>query len=219
MWLHVLRAVVDATRGEPASAQVVVEQIWREQPGRVVDDLEFLTFAATIASWAGTPGTSLERLLPALEKHAGSSPVRRVAPALVAAARCAADAASGDTSVARDREVSTIRVLAERAGLHDDEHAHDGNIAAHAAQFRVELARADGVDRIEDWVHTASLWERLGRPHDKAYCMWRAARTAHREERGTLAARLLKTAAVDAGEHVPLAEAVAATASWPQAGE
>ena len=56
--------------------------------------------------------------------------------------------------------------------------------------------------------------QRMGhppRPHEAAYCRWRAAQAALRDGQGTVAARLLKRAAADAREHVPLSQAIAAT--------
>ena len=59
---------------------------------------------------------------------------------------------------------------------------------------------------------TATQWDLIGRPHDAAYCRWRGAQVALRHGSGHVAARLLKKAATDAREHVPLSEAIAATA-------
>ena len=61
-------------------------------------------------------------------------------------------------------------------------------------------------------MEAASLWDWLTRPHDAAYCRWRAAQCALRDGQGTIAVRLLKRAAADAHEHVPLSRAIAATA-------
>ena len=73
----------------------------------------------------------------------------------------------------------------------------------------IELARLHGTDTVDSWLMAARDWDQLDRPHDSAYCRWRAAQVALREGRGTLAVRLLRKAAVDAREHVPLSEAIA----------
>jgi hypothetical protein len=74
-----------------------------------------------------------------------------------------------------------------------------------------ELARTGRVDACEQWVRAASSWDRVRSPHDAAYCRWRGAQVALRTGQGTLAARLLKRAANDAREHVPLSEAIVRT--------
>jgi hypothetical protein len=60
-------------------------------------------------------------------------------------------------------------------------------------------------------LRAATAWGHLGRPHAAAYCRWRAAQVALREGRGVVAARLLRRAASDAREHVPLSRAIAET--------
>ena len=70
------------------------------------------------------------------------------------------------------------------------------------------LARHDGVGTPALWTATASRWDDLHRPHDAAYARWRAAQCALRDGQGTVAQRLLRRAATDAGEHVLLVEAI-----------
>ena len=84
---------------------------------------------------------------------------------------------------------------------------------AHAAQWDAELARILRRDDAEHWNRAAASFDALGRPHDAGYCRWRAAQCAIRDDRGTVAARLLKKAASDAREHVPLSQAIAETAA------
>ncbi len=81
----------------------------------------------------------------------------------------------------------------------------------HAALWECELARATDEDTPEQWSRAATAWDRLARPHDAAYCRWRAAQAALREGRATVARRLLERAAADAREHVPLHRAISAT--------
>jgi hypothetical protein len=65
---------------------------------------------------------------------------------------------------------------------------------------------------LELWAETARRWDRLGRMHDAAYCRWRGAQVALTAGQGTIALRLLRRAAREAGEHVPLSTAIAETA-------
>ena len=84
---------------------------------------------------------------------------------------------------------------------------------AFTAQWEAELSRAAHRDTCDEWVATATAWDHLRRPHDAAYCRWRAAQVALRDTRGTAAQRLLKRAAADARDHVPLRLAITATAT------
>jgi hypothetical protein len=79
------------------------------------------------------------------------------------------------------------------------------------AQWEGEVARAVGRDTVEHWTRAAMEWDRLERPHDAAYCRWRGAQVALRDGRAALATRLLRHAATDATEHVPLLRAISAT--------
>ena len=49
--------------------------------------------------------------------------------------------------------------------------AHD---PAHRATWDAELARLGGTATVDHWVQAGAAWDRLGRPHDAAYCRWRA---------------------------------------------
>ena len=77
--------------------------------------------------------------------------------------------------------------------------------------WEAELVRARGTDTVDQWSRAAVAWGHLGRPHAAAYCRWRAAQVALREGRGAVAERLLRRAAADAREHVPLTRAIAAS--------
>jgi len=65
---------------------------------------------------------------------------------------------------------------------------------------------------LELWAETARRWDRLGRLPDAAYCRWRGAQVALTAGQGTIALRLLRRAAREAREHVPLSLAIAETA-------
>ena len=190
--LYALRAVIDTAHGDPVVAYERVDAIWRELTEGHATDLEFLVVLGSIACWARTPGPTLERLVRALDELVDSAPIRLVAPGLLAAARCRADRNEVD---GEQEDQRVLDDLAVRAGLLDERHRHDTHLAAHAATFTVELGRASGRDRAAEWGEAAALWDELERPHDAAYCRWRAAQVALREGHGTVAARLLKKAA------------------------
>jgi hypothetical protein len=73
------------------------------------------------------------------------------------------------------------------------------------------LARLRGTAAVEHWTRAAADWDGAQRPHDAAYCQWRGAQVAMAQGQGTIAARLLRRAALNAREHVPLSAAIAAT--------
>ena len=82
---------------------------------------------------------------------------------------------------------------------------------ANALRWEAELRRLEDRATVDCWARAASPWDRLGRPHESAYCRWRGAQVALRDGRGTVAIRLAGRARKDARQHVPLADAAAAT--------
>jgi tetratricopeptide (TPR) repeat protein len=163
---------------------------------------------ASIASmelWAGTTSDALARLEAAVGFLLGTDNSRLAAGAAALTARAAADCA--------DR-AAAVRLRALVAGAADDPfgpRAIGVATPAWSQVWRAELDRLEGGDPAEGWVRAAALWDDLRRPHDASYCRWRAAQCARRDGHGTVAAKLLKKAAADAREHVPLAQAIAAT--------
>ena len=175
-----------------------------------LSDTEHAVPAAEAMLWLGRPAEAVDLLLRLLEGMATSPASRFAAMPTVLLARSAADAASlrlVDPSL-RDR------LVALRRGAHTDPLGPGVLPASRPAateQWGAELARLDGTATVDHWGRAASAWDRLSRPHDSAYCRWRAAQVALREGNRTVAARLLKRAARDAREHVPLSEAIART--------
>ena len=145
-----------------------------------------------------------------------------VGAVLALAARAAADvAASARASDASRRELrDQLQRLLEQAQV--DPFARSGCFEArpaHGAAWAAETARLEGRSSLELWAEVAGHWDRLGRPHDAAYCRWRGAQVAVATGQGTIALRLLKRATHDAHEHVPLSSVVAETMERaPRAG-
>ncbi len=120
--------------------------------------------------------------------------------------------AAGDLGRRSDQK----HLLDLRSSAHVDPFDPDrgvGDAYAHGLTWRAEVARFDESESTEHWAAAAADWDRLARSHDAAYCRWRAAGAALRAGHGTVAARLLKRAATDAREHLPLSRAIAATAA------
>jgi hypothetical protein len=203
--LHAARAVIDSRLGLTEAARGRVAEICAEPSTSAPRDLEFLMWAADIALWTGADQPTLDHVLGQLDDVAGTAPVRLVAPALVAAARLAGH--RGDT-----RHVDDLHGLAERCGLVGAADGNAPNLAAQRASLLADTAALTGSGSVAAWTAAAAAWDGLSAAHDAAYCRWRAAQAALRDGRGTVAARLLKKAASDAREHVPLAQAIATTA-------
>jgi len=73
---------------------------------------------------------------------------------------------------------------------------------------QAELARLHGDATVHLWTEAAGEWGVVGRPHEAAFCHWRAAELAGRDGLGTSAARLLRRAHAQARHHVPLLAAI-----------
>ena len=219
--LHLDRALLDCLRGHGDLAMERIDSLLETFGHRhrvIGDDLEFLVDVATIYLWNIEASDAIALLLPALDAMVDSSLACFTHPAMLCAARAAADETSGDVPLAR-QYFDTLMGLHSRlprnpASLELDEQSLTPPYArALAASWRAEMTRLKGTGTVALWVAAADAWDRLFRPHDAAYCRWRAAQCALLEGRGTVAARLLKRATSDAREHVPLLNAIARTAA------
>ena len=124
------------------------------------------------------------------------------------AARAAADCTINDL----DRD-AFVRLQDLRARATSDPFAGvRGDTRGWRNSWDAELARLSGDEALDVWVLAAAEWDRITRPHEAAYCRWRGAQAALRDGQGTLADRLLRRAASDAREHVPLHRAIRAIA-------
>jgi tetratricopeptide (TPR) repeat protein len=161
--------------------------------------------------WLGEPREAWDTLASALDAALDHPAVARSCQPFVVLARAGADMSERDASIARE----TLAALHELRGRASLDPLGPGSMpVVREACTRVwdaELARIQGRDSTDQWVAAARSWDHVRAPHDAAYCRWRAAQAALREGQGTLAARLLKRAAADAREHVPLSRAIAET--------
>jgi len=130
---------------------------------------------------------------------------------LVLAAQAAADVAATPQhgSASRQALLDEIAALPSRASSDPfAPHPLYRNREALAATWNAELARLAGEPALERWVASAQAWDRLTHPHAAAYSRWRAATEARRTNQAGAADRLLRRAAADAREHVPLLQAI-----------
>ncbi len=200
---------VELCRGRLNEARRVIAEL----DGVSVNLLQAVALRAEVAAqlelWSGQPGSASRRLRAALEELLVTRETDDLAPVFALAARAAADCRGDD----RDPDaLASLQDLRARASL-DPFSGVCGDNHCWRAVWDAELARLSGDETPDLWVRAAAEWDRITRPHEAAYARWRGAQVAVRDGQGTVAARLLKRAATDAREHVPLRRAIAATAA------
>lgn len=207
-------AAVEMRRGRVDSAIAVLEalvSVGNYSTGTAGHDLVL----AEALLWAGRPADTITRLHRAGEVLLTSRFAAGGGRLLVALARAEADLATKRRASGAWRQAAQQRLVSSRQSAAQDpmgETSPEPDATGNLCAWRAELARLSGGDRVDHWVEAATEWDRLHRPHDAAYCRWRGAQVARQEGQGTLATRLLKRAAHDARQHVPLSRAIAATA-------
>ena len=213
---HVMLAAVELREGDTsasrdrsraADAQIRIhDQNWAQ----------CLPWTTEIELWAGNAGDVTSLLMDVLARDLTGELAVTAGPLLVMLVRAHADELDGSKASSHARGSTSQALRSLVAGAHADPFGPDTLDAATAARallWGAELRRVEDRATAEDWLRTAAEWDGLQRPHDAAYCRWRAAQCALLDGRGTVAARLLTRAAADAREHVPLWEAVNATAA------
>jgi hypothetical protein len=164
--------------------------------------------ASQVELWSDKSGLAWRRLRPALEELLTTNETDSLGPVFALAARAAADCTINDL----DRD-AFVRLQDLRARATSDPFAGvRGDTRGWRNSWDAELARLSGDEALDVWVLAAAEWDRITRPHEAAYCRWRGAQAALRDGQGTLADRLLRRAASDAREHVPLHRAIRAIA-------
>jgi hypothetical protein len=205
--LHTERARLDMLQGHDEAA-LALAGVLRTMPARWLSErIELTECLADVWAWTGRPQSVLELVVPLVEETAGTEASSDLGPVLALAARAAGDLASGAalhllTDLHRSCLVDPFATRPVPA---------DGN--AWTATWGAENSRLGHRQTVEPWVAAAVEWDLVRRPHDAAYCRWRAARVAHGEGQRTLAMKLLRGGARGAREHVPLSRAIQVTAS------
>jgi tetratricopeptide (TPR) repeat protein len=188
----------------------LVRELYEVRPSSFPRSLLAVEEASSLL-WHGKPREALDCL--AVAGSIEETVPGEVGRALVLAARAVADLAAATRAGPDERR--RVRALLDdlRARAAHDPFTSDNapSDLCPAPQWKVELARLDGLDSVGDWMAAAGAWADAGRRHDVAYCRWRAAQCALRDGQGTLAGRLLTRAASDAREHVPLSRAITVT--------
>ena len=210
-YAHVDRAVLEVLLGNDVAARRRIGSF--DLSGLAEVNAFILEAHLSYAIWMGDPAVGLD-----LAKSVLTSRHDEVSPGLsgellLLTAAAAADASAAGPQAARQAARRTLDAI--RDGLHHDPFAPAAVLADRAArpQWDAETQRVLGHDTVEAWLEAATTWHELDRPHDTAYCQWRAAQAALRDGRGSAAAGLLRRAASQAREHLPLARAIADTAA------
>ena len=129
---------------------------------------------------------------------------------LLSAARAQADSSAGSPGTRDDERLAWLRNLLMGRNPFGVDGLPIDQIAA--AQWHAELARLQGTQSVDLWIAAAVEWDRENRPHDSAYCRWRGAQVALATGHATSARKLLRRAARDARQHIPLRAAIQQTA-------
>ena len=200
------RALLDMLRGRTGDARRIADAA-QETTGRWLEDrIELAGPLVELAVWIGRPEAVGELVVPLVREAGRSEIAPDLAPLLVLAARAAAD--RGDSPVAV-KELTELHASCAVDPFSARRVPADNR--AWAATWAAEMSRLRDRQSVETWVAAAAEWDQLSRPHDAAYCRWRAAQVAIATGQATAATKLLRRAARDAREHVPLLDAIRST--------
>ena len=210
------RGLLDLLRGrydEATSLLDVLADMYVIDVGNRIDGAQDAPLADL---WCGRPQRAYDRLTTTLRDVATvEDSAANIAGLLMLAARAAADLAEVPNSAPtlRPRLLGELEELFGRTVADPFTGPNiDAARPARRATWEAELARLSGTPSLERWVLAATRWDDIGRPHESAYCRWRGAQFALATGQATVAKRLLRTAERDAREHVPLLDAIRATA-------
>ncbi|MGY2704318.1 lambda repressor-like predicted transcriptional regulator/tetratricopeptide (TPR) repeat protein [Nocardioides sp. HB32] len=210
--LHSERALLDLLRGrfdtEAIERYAMVDPSQFDGLANLIESTD--AFAAA-SLWSGRPQMALDRLLIVIRRAVRTDASAFIGPLLCLAARAAADKMeiSADLDHDRDRLLHTLRDLRDATARDPfrPSLAFGANKAL-AATWAAEIARLAGQPSVDRWTRAANEWHQLPRPHDEAYCLWRAGQSALTRGQATTGAKLLRRARVLAHQHVPLRNAI-----------
>ena len=203
------RVVLETLRGHLGDASALAAVLEEDPWWGLEDRIETEYSLAEVDLWTGHTDDAFRRLVSVIREAAPTEAARELGPALARAARIAAD--RGD--VRATTVLASLLASCSTDPFGKERSPVDG--PAWRLTWHAETGRLSGEQTVEGWTAAATAWDDLTRPHDAAYCRWRAAQVALRQRRGTVASRLLRRAARDAREHVPLSAAIARTAAQP----
>jgi hypothetical protein len=207
--LHHFRADLDIVRGRFAEAAErlagLTGQPYADGRPEIRESIAWLDL------WQGRPQAALQTIVPTLEEPKATKTPGLTGSLLVTAARAAGDASVASSARHREQLARWLRDSHDHAVYRPFETGALPVDLAAGPTWIAELARLAGTAETGHWAAAAQAWDRVTRPFDAAYCRWRGGQVALAAGEGTVAARLLRRAARDAHEHIPLAAAIAAT--------
>jgi DNA-binding CsgD family transcriptional regulator len=211
-----IRALVETLRGNLDGAQQRWAQI-EELPAAT------LTFRrdtgirhAELDLWRGAPEVAFERAHTLLVQSASAGHLH--GQLMILGMRGCADLAG----VARaNRDVEGMTVARRCADQLNDLHRRvDPSVfepgppswpsaVAEKLTWQAEWSRLEGQSNASMWEQSAAAWDAIARPHEAAYARWRQAEALLTMPGGRAsAAAVLRTAAEQATQHVPLSNAI-----------
>ncbi len=218
-WLYVERATLDMCRGRLAAAAAFWDIDQLQPSAEDESDMRGLRAVRRIELdlWLGRAGRVLPEAFFVLEQLCRSDASTFGGSLLVLALRaCADDAerarATGDTAELRNAVHGGDQLARLLAGAKSDPFA-ERRVPADAHAFflswQAESGRLRGASDAPAWPEAAVAWDALSRPHRAAYARWRHAQVLLASSRNrSAAALLLRTAAAQAVQHVPLSNAI-----------
>lgn len=208
--LRVIRALVQIAQESPDEALATLEHMPDLRP---TNNLTVCRVRATARLWQGRADLAWPLVRDALDLALTDPGIADFGESYVTAARAAADLATqgGPAPGTLSAKLLDLRRRAAVDPLAPGPMPVSRD--AWAATWNAERARLLTQDTTDLWAAAAVAHDRVNSPHDAAYCRWRAAQCALRDGQGTVATRMLRRAAADAREHVPLSRAIATTAA------
>jgi DNA-binding CsgD family transcriptional regulator len=216
--LHLYQALVETCRGaiDAAVARTrAVDALGLTGPRMWV--YERVRLLPRVALWAGDAAAALDQVERALAELGGCAVELYCGEVLALGARAVADLAEtararrdGGAERAALAAADRLVAAAERMGGRPfGDHPSLATIAGDRADWRAELRRARGVADPDAWAQAAGVWQRLGRPHRRAYALLRQAEARlATSRRPAAAADPLRAAAEAATGMAPLAAAI-----------
>jgi DNA-binding CsgD family transcriptional regulator len=218
------RATLEMLRGNLDAAAERWAELRGLPPLSLANQLEGASPEVETQLWSGAPQAAfghahalLVRSAAADEGHLSALLLTYAGLLLILALRACADLAER-ASTTRDAEALEA---ANRDAVHLSE-LHQNLIpnpftpgplrptaTADGATWQAEWSRLRGQSDVALWEQAATAWDALSRPHRAAYARWRQAEALLNTPQGKAAAgAVLRTAAHQAAQHVPLARAI-----------
>jgi DNA-binding CsgD family transcriptional regulator len=218
-FLYAVRADLDTRRGrfEPARAYWAANREDHASVANAEMRTELMMLQAQSALWLADQVSVLTDAMPVLVHIGQTDRVRFGAQLFVLALQACADQAETARAIGDDAQLRSMLQHAERltelrqSAKADPFAARPAPVACFAfgLTWAAEWSRLHGPTDPGAWERAALAWDALTRPHRAAYARWRQAEALFAQPRGRVhAAEVLRTAAAQAVQHIPLAQEI-----------